>query len=247
MLYFDPRLSQSGFISCHNLSLGGTDNLPTSIGHGWHEGPINAPIVLNAGYNLAQFWDGCAEDLKAQAGGPIANPGEMASSHTLAIDVVNSITEYREAAQAVFGQHSLSIELVTTAIAEFERTLVTPNSRFDLWLKGNLGALSDQELAGYELFKSAGCASCRNGPAVGGRSFMKFGIVKPDETSNPAVGQFAVTAEDVDLNRFKVPTLRNIELTCPYFHDGLVYSLHEAVAIMNEFQLGPAFTSWWPS
>lgn len=246
MLFFDPRLSKSGFISCnscHNLSMGGTDNLPTSIGHGWHEGPINAPTVLNTGYHLAQFWDGRAEDLKAQAGGPIANPGEMASSHDLAIGIINSIPGYREAAQAVFGDDDLDMDRVTTAIAEFERTLVTPNSRFDLWLKGNLSAMNEEELAGYELFKTAGCASCHYGPAVGGRSFMKFGVVKPYETTNPAVGRIAVTGNEVDRNRFKVPTLRNIELTYPYFHDGSVNSLHEAVTVMGEVQLGRTFSA----
>ena len=244
MLFFDPRLSKSGFISCnscHNLSLGGTDNLPTSIGHGWHQGPINAPTVLNAGYNIAQFWDGRAADLKAQAAGPIANPGEMASSHALAIGTLNAIPGYRAAAQSVFGTDALSLDQVTTAIAEFERTLVTPNSRFDLWLKGNQTVLDEQELAGYALFKSAGCASCHNGPAVGGRSFMKLGVMKEFVTDNGATGRYRVTGKETDRHVFKVPTLRNIELTYPYFHDGSVRSLRDAVAIMGEVQLGRTF------
>jgi len=245
MLFFDPRLSKSGFISCnscHNLSMGGTDNLPTSIGHAWHQGPINAPTVLNAGYNIAQFWDGRADDLKAQAGGPIANPGEMASNHELAIAMLNAIPGYVETAQSLFGTDNITLDQVTTAIAEFEKTLVTPNSRFDLWLKGNRSALNQQELAGYALFKSAGCASCHNGPAVGGRSFMKFGVVKAYQTDNGALGRFNVTGQEVDRNRFKVPTLRNIELTYPYFHDGSVHSLHKAVAVMGEVQLGREFS-----
>ena len=133
-LYFDPRLSKSGFISCnscHNLSMGGTDNIPTSIGDKWQQGPINSPTVLNSSLNLAQFWDGRAADLKEQAGGPIANPGEMAFTHTLAIDVLQSIPGYVREFKQVFGKDKLDIDQVTTAIAEFEKTLVTPNSRFD--------------------------------------------------------------------------------------------------------------------
>ena len=150
-LYFDPRLSKSGFISCnscHNLSMGGTDNLKTSIGDHWQRGPINAPTVLNSSLNLAQFWDGRAKDLKAQAGGPIANPGEMAFSHTLAVDVLESIPQYVTEFKLVFGTNKISIDEVTQAIAEFEKTLKTPNSRFDQWLLGNKEALTVTELAG---------------------------------------------------------------------------------------------------
>ena len=139
-LYFDTRLSKSGFISCnscHNLSMGGTDNLRTSIGHNWSQGPINAPTVLNSSLNLAQFWDGRAENLKAQAGGPIANPGEMASTHQLAVDVLQSIPAYVSEFKKTFGKDKITIEEVTLAIAAFEETLVTPNSRFDRYLKGD--------------------------------------------------------------------------------------------------------------
>lgn len=246
LLFFDPRLSKSGFISCnscHNLSMGGTDNIPSSIGHDWHQGPINAPTVLNAGYNIAQFWDGRAADLKEQAGGPIANPGEMASSHTLAIDILNTIPGYRAQAQAVFGSNRLTLDHVTTAIAEFEKTLVTPNSRFDRWLQGDTKALNEQEVAGYELFKTSGCAACHNGPAVGGTLFMKFGVVKPYVTDNAANGRYDVTGNEADKGVFKVPTLRNIELTYPYLHDGSVHSLRETVAIMGETQLGRTYDS----
>ncbi len=144
-LYFDPRLSKSGFISCnscHNLSMGGTDNLPTSIGDHWQQGPINAPTVLNSKMNLAQFWDGRAGDLKAQAGGPIANPGEMAFTHALAIGVLESIPAYVAEFEKAFGSKGVDIDRVTTAIAAFEDTLVTPNSRFDKWLMGDKAALS---------------------------------------------------------------------------------------------------------
>jgi len=244
-LYFDPRLSKSGFISCnscHNLSMGGTDNLKTSIGHNWQQGPINAPTVLNSSMNVAQFWDGRAADLKEQAGGPIANPGEMAFTHTLAIDVLESIPQYVIEFKLVFGTDSINIDLVTQAIAEFEKTLVTPNSRFDQWLLGNKETLSEEELAGYQLFKQSGCAACHNGPAVGGSSFQKMGVVEPYEAKSPAEGLSAVTGKDTDRFKFKVPTLRNVELTYPYFHDGEAETLTEAVDVMGRLQLGKKFT-----
>ncbi|TXG79032.1 MAG: cytochrome-c peroxidase, partial [Rhodocyclaceae bacterium] len=244
-LYFDPRLSKSGFISCnscHNLSMGGTDNLKTSIGHNWQEGPINAPTVLNSSLNVAQFWDGRAADLKAQAGGPIANPGEMASTHTLAINVLESIPAYVTEFQQVFGKSKITIDEVTQAIAEFEKTLVTPNSRFDQWLLGKDDALTPDEVAGYKLFKESGCVACHNGPAVGGSSFQKMGVVEPYKASSPAEGRSAVTGKDADRFNFKVPTLRNVEMTYPYFHDGAANTLKEAVDTMGRLQLGKKFS-----
>lgn len=244
MLFFDPRLSKSGFISCnscHNLSMGGTDNIPTSIGHAWQQGPINAPTVLNASMNLAQFWDGRAKDLKEQAGGPIANPGEMASTHKVAVEVLQSIPQYRERFAKAFGSDQVDIDRVTTAIAAFEETLVTPGSRFDKWLEGDKKALSAQEQEGYELFKSSGCAGCHNGPAVGGALYQKFGVHHPYKTTSKVEGRKAVTGKDTDLNVFKVPTLRNIELTYPYFHDGAAATLEDAVKIMGKVQLDRDF------
>ncbi|MBT3010887.1 MAG: cytochrome-c peroxidase [Candidatus Thiodiazotropha endolucinida] len=244
-LYFDPRLSKSGFISCnscHNLSMGGTDNLKTSIGHNWQQGPINAPTVLNSSLNVAQFWDGRAADLKAQAGGPIANPGEMAFTHTLAIDVLTSIPEYVMEFKQVFGSDKITIDEVTQAIAEFEKTLVTPNSRFDQWLLGDKQALSQDEMAGYTLFKESGCVSCHNGEAVGGNSFQKMGVVEPYKAKSPAEGLSAVTGKDADRFKFKVPTLRNVEMTYPYFHDGEAETLTEAVDVMGRLQLGKKFS-----
>lgn len=244
-LYFDPRLSKSGFISCnscHNLSMGGTDNLPTSVGDQWQQGPINSPTVLNSSLNVAQFWDGRAADLKEQAAGPIANPGEMAFSHTLAVSVIQSIPGYVREFMQVFGSSKISISEVTEAIAEFEKTLVTPNSRFDLWLLGDDNVLTADELAGYQLFKTSGCVACHNGPAVGGSSFQKMGVVEPYQSKNPVEGRSAVTGKDVDRFNFKVPTLRNVELTYPYFHDGAANTLTEAVDIMGRLQLGKKFT-----
>ncbi|MCP5446151.1 MAG: cytochrome-c peroxidase [Chromatiaceae bacterium] len=244
-LYFDPRLSKSGFISCnscHNLSMGGTDNLKTSIGDHWQQGPINAPTVLNSSLNVAQFWDGRAADLKAQAGGPIANPGEMGFTHQLAVSVLASIPEYVVEFKQVFGDDSIDIDKVTVAIAEFEKTLVTPNSRFDRWLLGDKDALTPNELAGYDLFKNSGCIACHNGEAVGGNSFQKMGVMEPYQAKSPAEGLSAVTGKDADRFKFKVPTLRNVAMTYPYFHDGEAETLTEAVDIMGRLQLGKQFS-----
>ncbi len=244
-LYFDPRLSRSGFISCnscHNLSMGGSDNLATSIGHNWHKGPINAPTVLNSSLNVAQFWDGRAKDLQEQAGGPIANPGEMAYTHELAVETVASIPQYVGEFENVFGAGPIGIANVTRAIAAFEETLVTPNSRFDKWLQGDRAALAADEREGYALFKSSGCTACHNGPAAGGASFRKMGIVEPYRTTNPAEGRVAVTGRDADRFSFKVPTLRNVELTYPFFHDGAAETLADAVDIMGRIQLGRRYT-----
>jgi cytochrome c peroxidase len=244
-LYFDPRLSRSGFISCnscHNLSLGGSDNLTSSIGHNWHKGPINAPTVLNSSMNVAQFWDGRARTLQEQAGGPIANPGEMAFTHELLVQVLDSIPSYANEFNRVFGSWTIDIDKVTTAIAAFEETLVTPNSRFDKWLTGDDAALSKSEVDGYRLFNASGCTACHNGPAAGGTSFRKMGIVEPYRTDNPGQGRVAVTGKDADRFSFKVPTLRNVELTYPYFHDGAATTLAEAVEVMGRVQLGRRYS-----
>lgn len=244
-LFFDPRLSKSGFISCnscHNLSMGGTDNIKTSIGHNWQQGPINSPTVLNSSLNLAQFWDGRAASLKDQAGGPIANPGEMAFTHQLAVDVLQSIPGYVNDFSVVFGEEPLNIDMVTDAIAAFEETLVTPNAPFDQWLNGDDNALTEQALAGYQLFKQSGCVACHNGPNLGGTSYQKMGLVEPYQSSSAEIGRAAVTGKDADRFTFKVPTLRNVELTYPYFHDGEAATLEEAVDIMGRLQLGRVYS-----
>ncbi|WP_330149773.1 diheme cytochrome c5 peroxidase CcpA [Shewanella xiamenensis] len=245
MLFFEPRLSKSGFISCnscHNLSTGGVDALPTSIGHHWQEGPINSPTVLNADFMLAQFWDGRASDLKEQAAGPIANPKEMGFTHELATETIASMPAYRARFAKVYGDEKVDIDRLTDAIAAFEKTLVTPNSPFDQYLLGKQDAISSEAKAGYQLFKDKGCVSCHNGPAVGGTLFMKMGLIKPFHTNNPAEGRKGVTGKDADKFVFKVPTLRNIELTYPYFHDGSVWTLEEAVNTMADIQLGQKLT-----
>ncbi len=244
-LFFDPRLSKSGAISCnscHNLVLGGTDNLQSSIGHGWQLGPINSPTVLNSKFNVAQFWDGRAKDLVEQAGGPVANPGEMGFTHELAVGVIKAIPGYKPLFKAAYKDESVSMAKIQTAIAAFEETLVTPGSRFDRWLQGDDRAIDGEELAGYTAFKDKGCVGCHNGPAVGGTTFQKFGLVKEYKTASKALGRYDVTKNEADRNVFKVPTLRNVELTYPYFHDGSVWGLEEAVTIMGRHQLGIELT-----
>ena len=250
-LFFEPRLSKSGWItcnSCHNLSTGGADNLPTSIGHKWFFGPINSPTVLNAKFNLAQFWDGRAKDLKEQAGGPIANPFEMGSKHELAVSVLQSIPQYVKwfnevyASKEMYTNEKIDIDQVTDAIAAFEETLTTPNSRFDQWLIGYDESISESELEGYTLFKDKGCITCHNGVGVGGNSYQKFGVAKPYDKDTTTLGRYNVTNDDKDKFVFKVPLLRNIELTAPYFHDASTWDLGEAVNIMAEYQLGVTLT-----
>ena len=244
-LFFDPRLSRSGFISCnscHNLSMGGSDNVAASVGDRWQKGGINSPTVLNSGLSIAQFWDGRAKDLAAQAGGPIANPIEMASTHDAAVATLQSIPGYVKEFKSVYKVDAIDIQQVTDALAAFEATLVTPNSRFDQWLKGDKKAIADVELKGYQLFKSSGCVACHNGPAVGGTMFMKMGVVEEYKTNHPAEGRSAVTGNAIDRFTFKVPTLRNVELTYPYFHDGAARTLTEAVDIMGRLQLGRVYS-----
>ena len=203
-LWFDNRLSRSGFISCnscHNLMLGGADHLVSSVGDYWAQGPINSPTVLNSSLNFVQFWDGRAKDLREQAGGPIENPLEMGSTHELAVSVLKTIPGYVEEFKAVYGVDEITIEEVTSALAAFEETLVTPNSRFDQWLSGKDDAISDQELNGYLLFKNSGCVACHNGPNLGGNSFQRMGLVEPYVTDNESAGRAGVTPVFVTFSR----------------------------------------------
>ncbi|KZD04588.1 MULTISPECIES: cytochrome-c peroxidase [Thalassospira] len=246
MLFFDPRLSASALISCntcHNLGMGGDDNLETSIGHGWQKGPRNAPTVLNAVFNEAQFWDGRAEDLKAQAKGPVQAGVEMASTPERVVEVLKSMGDYVQKFVHAFPGESdpVTFDNMAKAIEAFEATLITPASRFDQFLEGNDAILTKTEMAGLELFIDTGCASCHNGVNVGGTGYYPFGVVEqpgaeilpPDDK-----GRFAVTQTATDDYVFRAGPLRNIELTAPYFHSGKVWDLEQAVAIMGSSQLG---------
>ena len=246
MLYFDPRLSASHAISCnscHNLGLGGADAEPTSLGHRWQHGGRNAPTVFNSVFNKAQFWDGRAKDLEQQAGGPIVNPIEMASPEAHVAEQIKGIPGYREAFEKAFPGESSPITLgnVQKAIAAFEATLITPNAPLDRFLRGEANALSPAQKEGLALFIDRGCASCHNGINVGGGMYAPFGVVeKPGADILPPTdkGRFTVTKTASDEYVFKVPTLRNIRLTAPYFHSGQAWDLGQAVAVMGVSQLG---------
>jgi len=245
-LFFDGRLSRSGILSCatcHNLAQAGVDNLQYSVGDRWKLDDINTPTVYNSSLNFVQFWNGRASDLQAQAGGPIGNPVEMGGfTHVIVTDVLKTIPGYVTEFNEVYGTNDISFDEVTGAIAEFEKTLKTPNGRFDHWLRGDKNAIDAQELAGYQLFKSIGCSACHNGEGAGGNSFQKLGVVAPYKTNNPAEGRYDVTKKDKDRMTFKVPMLRNVALTYPYFHDGAARTLRDAVETMGRIQLGRKLT-----
>ena len=246
MLFFDPRLSSSGLLSCstcHNLGMGGDDNLETSVGHGWAKGPRNAPTVFNAVFNVAQFWDGRAADLKAQAKGPIQAGVEMNSTPERVIAVLKSMPEYVARFERSFlGEaEPVTFDNVAKAIEAFETTLITPGSRFDQFLEGNVNALTAHEKEGLRLFIYEGCADCHNGVNVGGGDYFAFGVFeKPGAEILPPgdKGRFAVTKTAGDEYVFRAPSLRNVTLTAPYFHSGKVWGLKQAVAVMGSSQLG---------
>ncbi|GAA4798208.1 cytochrome-c peroxidase [Lysobacter hankyongensis] len=246
MLYFDGRLSSSGVISCnscHNVGMGGIDGVPTSIGHGFQKGPRNAPTVYNAVFNVAQFWDGRAEDLKAQAKGPVQAGVEMNNTPETVETTLKSMPGYVLAFQAAFPQETspVSFDNMAKAIEAFETTLITPGAPFDAFLKGDARALTADQQAGLKLFMDKGCASCHNGINLGGQAYFPFGVVHaPADAVRPAGdrGRFAVTKSQADEYVFRAAPLRNIAATAPYFHSGNVWKLQDAVTIMGDAQLG---------
>lgn len=245
-LFFDPRMSKSGVFSCqscHNVGMGGVDGLETSIGHGWQKGPRNAPTALNAVFNIAQFWDGRAPDLAAQAKGPVQAGVEMNNTPDNLVATVKSMPGYVDAfAKAFPGQSDpVSFDNFALAVEAFEATLITPNSKFDQWLTGSDGAMSEDEKAGLKLFIDTGCSSCHNGINIGGNGYYPFGVVEaPGAEILPAgdKGRFKVTETASDEYVFRAGPLRNIALTAPYFHSGKVWDLKEAVSVMANSQLG---------
>ena len=246
MLYFDPRLSASHVISCnscHDLGRGGVDEQSTSIGHNWQHGGRNSPTVLNAVFNTAQFWDGRAKDLEEQAGGPLVNPVEMASPAGHVSEQLQGIPGYREAFGKAFPDTKEPVSLANAqkAIAVFEATLITPNAPFDRFLQGDAKALTAEQQEGLALFMDKGCSACHNGINLGGNMYAPFGVVqKPGAELLPPddKGRLAVTNTPSDEYVFKVPSLRNIALTRPYFHAGKSWDLRQAVAVMGTSQLG---------
>jgi cytochrome c peroxidase len=246
MLYFEPRLSASHSISCnscHMVGMGGVDLQETSLGHRWQHGGRNAPTVYNAVFDVAQFWDGRAKDLQQQAGGPLVNPVEMDTTEAHVVEQLKGIPGYA----AVFAKafpgvtDPVTFDNVRKAIAVFEATLITPNAPFDRYLKGDEKALDAKQKEGLALFINKGCAACHNGINVGGGMYAPFGVVeRPGADILPPgdKGRFAVTKTASDEYVFRVPSLRNIALTAPYFHTGKVWDLRQAVAIMGSSQLG---------
>lgn len=244
-LFFDTRVSASGVFSCnscHNLATGGDDNLETSIGHGWQKGPRNAPTVFNSVFNVAQFWDGRAEDLKTQAKGPVQAGVEMANTPSQVISTLKSMPQYTTWFKAAFPDEAdpVTFDNFAKAIEAFEATLITP-APFDSFLNGDDEAISVSARQGMQLFIDKGCASCHGGINVGGEGYYPFGLIeKPGAEILPETdkGRFAVTNTADDSYVFRAAPLRNIALTAPYFHSGKVWDLRQAVAIMGTAQLG---------
>ena len=245
MLYYDKRLSKTHDISCnscHQLDAFGADGEPTSPGHKGQRGGRNSPTSLNAALHIAQFWDGREPDVEAQAKGPVTNPIEMAMPSPEATEkVLGSIPGYAPLFRKAFPGEAqpITYDNMATAIGAFERGLMTPGP-FDAFMNGDLKALDKAQQAGLAAFLSKGCASCHLGPAVGGTLYRKIGLVKPYATKDR--GRIEVTGKEADLYVFKVPSLRNIAQTGPYFHDGSVGSLSEAIQLMGRHQLGIELT-----
>jgi len=244
ILYFEPRLSRSALISCntcHNVGLGGADFQETSTGHGWRKGPRNAPTVLNSVYNVAQFWDGRAKDLAEQAKGPVQASVEMNNKPEMVVKTLKSMPEYITLFKKAFPgeKDPVTFDNMAKAIEVFEATLVTPDSPFDKFLKGDAAALNAKEQKGLATFIDKGCSDCHGGINMGGDDYYNFGIIKVPASRLVAddKGRFKVTQKAGDEFAFKSPSLRNIELTTPYFHSGKVWSLKAAVVVMSTAQL----------
>ena len=242
MLYFDARLSKNHDVSCescHKLTEYGVDNEATSTGHRGQHGTRNAPTVYNAAVHFRQFWDGRSSTVEEQAKGPMMNPVEMAMPNEKRIvDTLRSMPGYVDAFRKAFPDREdpVTLDNAARAIGAFERKLLVP-SRWDDLLKGNRQALTAEEVAGLRRFVAVGCQTCHFGPGMGGGMFQKFGLVMPWKDTRD-LGRFELTKQDSDRMVFKVPSLRNVEKTAPYFHDGSVKTLDEAVKLMGRHQLG---------
>ncbi|MCC6490448.1 MAG: heme-binding domain-containing protein [Candidatus Hydrogenedentes bacterium] len=243
-LFHDVRLSKDNSISCascHALDKGGTDRVQYSTGVGGAVGGINSPTVYNSTYHFIQFWDGRAANLAEQADGPVNNPIEMASNWEEVCGKLNQDAAFLEEFKKVYPEGP-SKETIIDAIATFESTLITPNSRFDKYLMGQTGALTAEDETGYHLFKEYGCATCHTGKNLGGQSFEKMGRKGDYFATRPLTdadnGRFSVTKDEADRHKFKTPTLRNIALTAPYMHDGSATDLTQAVDVMLKQQVG---------
>jgi len=242
MLFFDPRLSGSNWISCatcHNPVMGFTDRLPRAFGHAMSQGPRNTPTILNAAYINVQFWDGRARTLEEQALGPIQAEVEMKQTLGGAVENIKKVPEYVAMFGRVFGgDDPVNPSNIAKAIAAYERTLITPNSPYDRYLAGDKSALTPAQQKGFDLFQSKGCIACHNGPALTDSGFHRIKV-----PGSVDLGRFNVTKDESDKYMFRTPTLRNVELTAPYFNNGSVNTLEEAVDVMGKealnTKLGP--------
>lgn len=245
MLFDEKMLSADDSIACSNchiLRAGGSDNLPRSIGIKGAQGGINAPTVLNSGFNFVQFWDGRADTLEAQIDGPVQHPKEMGASWPQVLAKLNGSESYRSAFANIYSDQ-ITVANIKDALATFERSLVTPNSRFDHFLRGEASALSDKERHGFELFQSYGCIACHQGVNLGGNMYERMGMMADyfgdrGDLTEADNGRFNVTKREADRQYFRVPPLRNVAKTAPYFHDGSAQNLHDAVQVMGRYQLG---------
>lgn len=240
MLFEDPLFSKDGStscLSCHNIYAGGADAKEVSLGFGGMQGDIHSPTVLNAVYNFRQFWNGRAANLKEQIDGPIHNPVEHNMDRALVEERLNSSDIYQKEFAKIYKTDTITYEDFVDALVSFEKMLTTPNAKFDRYLRAEV-QLEPQELEGYKLFKQYGCITCHNGINIGGNSFQKMGTFKEYKTALSYPDRSHITKKASHKNVFKVPTLRNISLTAPYFHDASASTLEEAVEKMAIFNLG---------
>jgi len=238
-LFFDTKLSKDNTIacvSCHQLPGGGADTLSYSLGVNNKKGGMNSPTVLNSVYNFVQFWDGHASSLQEQAKGPIENPVEMANSMQNVVKTLKNDTFYNNKFNKIYPE-GVTAENILNALAEFEKSLTTPNSKFDRYLRGDKTAMSTQELKGWKKFNDLGCISCHNGVNIGANMYQKAGVIIPIE-DHDSLGRYNITKRNLDKFVFKVPSLRNVALTAPYFHNGSVETLHKAIFQMAYHQIG---------
>jgi len=250
-LFHDVRLSGDNSISCahcHALSSGGADALPHSFGVNGAEGGVNTPTVYNADRNLAQFWDGRAATLEDQIDGPTHNPVEMASNWKQIIQKLSADADVVRDFNRIYHQYNITAHHIKDAIATFERSLVSINSPFDRFIQGDEHAISDNAKSGFELFQGLGCISCHQGTNVGGNMYQKMGVFSDyfkqrKDLTKADLGRFNVTGRVRDKHKFKVPSLRLVVWTAPYFHDGTVKTLPRAVRLMAKYQLGRSISN----
>ena len=244
-LFNEPRLSVNNTLSCascHRLASGGADDKPFSIGFDGKPVQINTPSVLNASLNFKQFWNGRVDTLQAQVEQVVISPVEMGSDWKTVVQKLSDVPAYQSAFKQAYPD-GVTVDNVQNALATYERTLLTPNSRFDQYLLGNTEILTIEEKYGYQRFKDYGCIACHQGVNIGGNMFQKFGVMGDyfKARGNPVesdLGRYLLTLDEEDRHVFKVPSLRNVAVTAPYFHDASAKTLEAAVDVMFKYQLG---------